>query len=454
MIYVSILTRCSLVRCSSIPLAPNPVYMAFHDLYQDPLSIVQPGDTPGKLLTHSFDRVQRNSRRFQTPILASVLAQAGIAIALGILLAFAIELPKSHRDGHEFDHAIQWWTSVFVNTLTLLLPVFNLDHELDPQKRTLDIRNSLKRATQNVSSVILATAIPAVAVSRTWWTALGVQWASRMIFDSFLIGLYLEFLHQTVCLVLFYPSSDCRSLVHELYEDGTELPYVKVLLCSILRGDEAVNLIHQVTIEQDEYDRIRKYAGALASAQLKIGVTAGVDKAEAMLEEDALQLVLLESIYNTRKAISNLLATPHSLYLIRALCVLIYTFAEILLRCTSLQSKTDLVLPAGFLCAIEYAVMGVSRCIQQSFQNGSDWSLSPLATLLPSVLESTFSLRLALLDFAQRRGDGRPVGMHSPEILHLVRICDIATRQWLEGKSLKLWNSATEEWVREIKARP
>ncbi len=412
---------------------------------------MQPGDTPGKLLTHSFDRAPRNSRRFQTPLLASELVHAALAMVLGVVLALVIELPTPHGH-HDLGPAIQWWTSVFIYSLSLLLPVFSLDHELDPRNVSVNLRSCLTRASKNAFFAILFAAIPSVTVFHS--TASGIQWTARVGIHSLLVSLYIEFLHQIISMALFYPRSDCRLLLHELYDDGTELPYVKVLLCGILRGDEAMNLMHKVTAEHDEYDRIRKYAGSLATAQLKMGATAGVEKAEAMLEEDVLQMVLLESVYSTRKAVVHLLATPYSLYLFRALCVAISTFAEILLRCTSLQSSTELVLPPGFFCAIEYAVVGISRCIQQSFPGGSEWTLSPLATVLPSVLESTFSLRLALLDFAQRRGDGRPVGLHSPELIHLVRMCDTATRQWVEGKSVKLWNMPTEEWVREIKTRP
>ena len=414
---------------------------------------MQPGDTPGKLLTFDHRYARHSSRRFRAPILAAMLAQAAMTMVLGVALAVCLEWPTSHNNNqHEFSHdAIQWWMSVLIHTLSLLLPVLNLDHELDPRNVSLDLRNCLTRAGKNAFAAILLTALVTLALFHSWSTS----WASRVCLESCLVSVYLEFLHQTVRLALFCPPSDCRLLVHELCDDGTDFPYVKVLLCSILRSDEALNLMHKVTVEPDEYDRIRKYAGILASAQLKMGVTAGVDRAEAMLEEDVLQMVLLDAIYSTRKAITGLLETPHSLYLFRALCVLISTFAEILLRCTSLPSSTtDLVLPPGFLCATEYAVVGLSRCIQLSFQGGSDWTLSPLATVLPSVLESTFSLRLALHDFAQRRADGRPVGLHSPELMHLVRICDTATRQWVEGKSLKLWNTATEEWVREIRTRP
>ncbi|GAX23909.1 hypothetical protein FisN_20Hh116 [Fistulifera solaris] len=442
----------SLVRCSTVPLAPNPVYVALRDIWTDPLSIVQPGDTPGKLLTHTFDRAPRNSRRFQTPLLASELVHTALAMVLGVMLALVMELPTPQGHHELLGPAMQWWTSVFIYSLSLLLPVLNLEHELDPRNVSMNLKSSLTRASKNTFFAILFAAILSITFFHS--TGSGIRWTARVGIHSLLVSLYIEFLQQIISMALFYPRSDCQLLVHELYDDGTELPYVKVLLCGILRGDEAVNLMHKVTAEQDEYDRIRKYAGSLASAQLKMGATAGVEKAEAMLEEDVLQLVLLESVYSTRKAVVQLLDTPHSLYLFRALCVTISTFAEILLRCTSLQSSTELVLPPGFLCAIEYSIVGISRCIQQSFPGGSDWTLSPLATVLPSVLESIFSLRLALLDFAQRRGDGRPVGLHFPELIHLVRLCDTATRQWIEGKSVKLWNMATEEWVREIKTRP
>jgi len=499
------------VRCSTVPLSTNPFYSTLRELAMNPRSIVEPGDQPGQLLTHPFDYGYNKmpGRRFHRPTGSNTLAQAALALVLGVAVGFLVAgvwiLPsqQQHKQQHAYQNTIAWWNTVAALCLNFFLPlIMGLKHEVDPKKYMSESFNpfsgrywiSVKDAIRTSAVSIVITSILAyVTTSTSHWSVI-TPWLFRLTIISMGMNCYMQLLDHAVRHYLFSPPADIRSIVGELAYDGTCTPFVTVLVQSMVRWEAALtkpilepaisSVLNNSHVEHEEYQQVVFLGGKLAFRMLHKNED---EPPEAMLEEDVLQITVLESFCTLRRPIRELLLykpdrkpkVEHpAVPAVRALCVFISGITGALLRCAMSQPQPSKSLPlappvivwnlpAGFLCAVHYAVTGLSRCIATSLEEVTDWRASSLSTLIPCSLEVLFALRNSIEEFAtyrqlqkqrQQRGGGGvmkdPIGVHSPELLQLIRTCDEAGADIMKHLTspVPLFQPPTREWTRKLLA--
>jgi hypothetical protein len=454
----------SVIRCSTIPLVSNPLSTTLQDFWHNPiLTLLQPSDTPGEVWTTAA-RVDQQ-QRFQRPTWSITITQAILALFLGVgvsTLATVWTCPKTQA---------QQWTTLFAFVMTLLVPLWTstlngVGHELNPKEHyyytssriqhSLTGRQlwpSLQPALQATTFVVFVSSLCLVYLLQDEgerWDNDTTFWTLRLALACLFSSWFVYGLDQVVRYRLFCPRIDLRSVVNELYYDGTQTPLLTVLVQSIVRSEvltkEIINITPTSAFQrQDELERCRQLSHPLASRLLLLD---GTNNKGLTLEDDVMQIAVLEALPRRPEWLLRPVVQ-------RALCVYVAGLAEALHRLHVLQPPNrHCILPAGLLCAAECAVTALGVTTEND-------TVSKMMSL--SSLECIFALHTATREFATANirttsttADTATVSteeavMINPALLPLLRACEAAAALLLKQHSiLYLLEPRTMEWAQHM----
>jgi hypothetical protein len=449
-----------------VPLVSNPLETTFQHLLKHPLSILEPSDTPGELLTSSLNR-HTKGRRLQHSSFRSTSAQVILSVTMGIIVAFSTVFDWFDRPhGDDFDRAAILATCV----LTLLSPLVMTGlngHELDPNEYLTPSGTLLPIGGQQVlqKAFIAAVLVPAISafagylVSSSDPVNFGDLYLQLSVY-CLLMSLYLQAIDKAIRTSIFSPKADLKRLVDELQDDSSLATMLDFILHSLLQDGALVKDVWSPTQKPGVVDldsqELRR-TGDLMKQMSTIALSKATGYLEAPFEEDVMRVVILESFGGTdtqkggmQKGGSHTQTTqaskggpetrhediikswvdwkftktgnrrePLSLPLVRGFCVFAGGIGEALLACSSknvthsrLSKPQGMVqswtLPQGAIVCASFAVTAVTRCIARSLKAPerpvADWKSAQLSTLVPSALNAFFRLRTGILAYSNYRG--------------------------------------------------
>jgi hypothetical protein len=486
------------VRCSTVPLANNPVYTVLSQLLNNPWSLMKPNDPTNKPVFASATR----GRRFQRPTWSMTIWQALAAVGFGVVVAnIWTWLLPAHPIHHRRSSSSSSSSSAFMDfdshvvaqgtacILILLLPLLTTTlgngpggHELAPKDYFFSSGSDIwdrvtpvvKQAVHTAVLVVILTCAATWATTTTSSSSVLVHswWMVQLSMACLFMSLYVHLLDFCIRTSLFTPLEDIRALVAELEYDGTPLPYTTVLVQAILR--HCPTLAKDILASPSTYPSV---AGHLDHDELQRAIGAGKvlsnhwlvyhtdQHPEAALEEDVLQLTVLARLgYQPWSAPQReiLMRTRASVVaVVRALCVFLQGLVATLHTCSSsslsrattqpigVVAGETWILPPGLQCAAEWAITGLSRCLVESlpFVAGvpPDWISSCLAVLIPSALETMFAVRQAVTEFATHER------LLADYLLALTRVCDDGAARVLQRIVTPLpLDALTLAWAKDV----
>jgi hypothetical protein len=300
----------SSVRCSSVPLVSNPLETTFQHLIRHPLSILEPSDTPGELLTSSLHRYTKG-RRFQHSSFRSTGAQVILSVMMGIIVAFSTVFhwfDRPHSD--DFGRATILATCV----LTLLSPLVMTGlngHELDPNDYLRPSGALLPIGGRQVlqKAFIAATLVPAISVFAGFLVSTDdpVDFWDLFLQLSvycFLMSLYLQAIDEAIRTAFFSPKADLKRLVDELQDDSSLATMLDVILHSLLQDGGLVKDVWSPTQKPGVVDldsqELRR-TGDLMKQMGTVALSKATGYLEAPFEEDVMRVIILESFGGTQE---------------------------------------------------------------------------------------------------------------------------------------------------------
>lgn len=492
-------------RCSTVPLAYNPLTALVKELWTDPLAIVRPNEFPGSL---EVNNSSSKGRRYKHPTWIATIQHVCFIVVLGCLLAFILNA-QWYRQYHD----AYWRLDVFVAclaTLFLSLPSITHSHELNPKQHRFGTDESPWEFAANLlletaKTVILGFFIVVAFCSGKAWSTTGSVYFSHpggaigLLLACMGMSIYLRMLDRACRLSFFVPLADIKDLVdnHVRYE-RTVVSYVTVLVESILRYSHATastvlnfaytNPMNIGQWDQEEWQRTVNMGKDVAQVMVW---NQRSDQIEAPLEEDIFQLTVLASLAEqNNNSIEGLvkpsgMRPPMIVPLVRALCVFLCGFVETLRLCypgnlflpsgfgPTLEARHNVanhrkaanggsnwVLPPGLLCAVEWALQGLARCIVESclatnpsektVHDGTiDWKVSSLALLIPTCFETMHAVHVAVTGFNGGNEDD-----DSP-LVSVLKVCDEAALDVLKRiipANMSLHRD-TLEWAKDVRSK-
>jgi hypothetical protein len=429
-------------------------------MLKHPLSILEPSDTPGELLTSSFHR-HTKGRRVQHPSFRSICAQIILSVTMGIIVAFSTVFDWFDRPhGDDFDRAAILATCV----LTVLSPLVmtGVDgHELDANAYLMPSRawstlGGRKFLQKSFVVAMLAPAVSAFAgflVSTQAPIDFGALYMQLSLY-CLLMSLYLQAIDKAILTAIFFPGADLKRLVDELQDDSSLATMLDVILHSLLLDGALVKDVCIPTQKPGVVDLASQELLRTENLMKQMG-TVVLSKApgylEAPFEEDVLRVVILESFGGNqvvpREAGSKTMHAskdgpetrhddvikgwvdwkfaktgnrrePLAVPLVRGFCVFAGGIGEALLACSSPTTTRPLpnkqqsmveswTLPPGAIVCASFAVNAVTRCIARSLKAPerplADWKSSHLSMLVPSALNAFFRLRTGIIGYSNYR---------------------------------------------------
>jgi hypothetical protein len=420
--------------------------------------IVTPGDDNGTLLEPSFSVKQYGGpRRYQRPSNAAYLAHIMLSIVVGTVVACIVPLVTSYEEG-SFLALFRFASCIFAVVVNLLTTTLDgVSHELDPKyymSPTDRTSESLLPLSEKRTLIMSSLPIALLSLAVTYFAddesflledSVGTLWMTLVYgINSSGMFAYLLFVEQAARRMLCVPTVNLKRQLQTLSEDSSLESQLEVALFSFLHGDES--LVRSVSmptarpgenyVEAEEIRKSDQYIDHMARIFL------GIDRhhlfRRSHLELDMLRVYLLESIggggkvgekhhldavqgwVNPHKSMTVVshVREPAAVPLVRALCAYVGGLGKSLFLCSLPtndprrleieDSSTSFALwgfPPGARACGEWAVMGAARCLVASFNSSkatpADWRVSPLAVLVPMVLQNFYTLRSGVLSYAK-----------------------------------------------------
>lgn len=276
-----------------------------------------------------------------------------------------------------------------------------------------------------------------------------------LTFYSFLISAYLYALDDLLKVnIIHCQQGRIKQMIDELrYDESNATTLSAFLECILMEKNLATE-----TLQFNDNDRETlndRYFGRMElqksvnlmqrMSQCLVSAPSAEKHIEALFEEDVFRIILLESIGGTSVATESLpdsastsrrhqrnvtdWINPVKEYeidiieirkiavtLVRGLAVFIGGFGEALTLCGSPSSSVAMdsglpclssvyswsLPPSSFLC-VEFAIVGLTRCIVTSYETSGprllDWTNSIVAVAIPSALTALFYVRVGVMNF-------------------------------------------------------
>lgn len=428
-------TAFSPVRCSSSPLAIHPMHTSFRLISTDWRALLQLITRPSREQVIATGKKTQPPRRFQWPDVRAALSQVLITITFSTAAALLSIVPFTRDDIHGAAPMKLAITTVVIVTNIAHLTFSSLDgegHELNPLRYggTAGLSTYLW-LIPNFNLIFSSVLGAAIVYASFFWSTDWIDMFECLLI-AFVVAAHAIVFDSILKASLCATPHDLMRTIESCVGDGSPELFLTVILQSICHSnDDLVKLLSKVATTQIwldlETDEKKRNENAISTIAESLLYKSPWDDSGAPLEEDILRWAIVSAISHWADEGSTdewkTLKEPFFVPICRALCAYFGGLGEALVRCTSTKGVPDQwMMSPGSVALAQFSMRGATRCLISAISNNPMvWRNSHLATLIPALLASLYSLENGLLCYAQKLGKTTPKPVLENEKIELIR---------------------------------